>query len=124
MDGITPQLTVPQVSIAMTLFCLTISVVVLVKTLFPCIIRAWTKGIRASSFGQYLLGISVFFAFVLGMLAGYSPHVDKVPTMSWPIGSVAYVGFLIFVLLGIKLFVIAVIGYWQIDRSGEDSSRG
>ena len=123
-DGIFPQLTAPQVTLAMTLFCLTVSVVVLVEPLLPRKLRTWTKEARSSPFGQYLRSISVFFAFVLGMLAGFSLLVDKVPTMSWLIESVAYVGFLIFVLLGIKLFVLTAFGFWQSDRSGEGSSRG
>ena len=123
-DGIFPQLTVPQVTLAMTVFCLTVSVVVLIEPLLPCKIRTWTKGVRTSSSGQYIRGISVFFAFLLGMLAGFSLLFDKVPTMSRLIDSVAYVGFLIFVLLGIKLFVLPAFGYWQADRSGEGSSRG
>ena len=124
MDGIIPQLTAPQVTLAMTLFCLTVSVVVLIEPLLPCKVRTWTTGARTSSFGQYLRGISIFFAFVLGMVAGFSLLGDKVPSMSWLIASVAYVGFLIFVLLGIKLFVFAGIGYWQTNRSGQGSSRG
>ncbi len=124
MAGIIPQLTAPQVTLAMTLFCLIISVLVLIEPLLPCRIRSWTKGARTSSFGQYLRGISVFFAFILGMVAGFSLIVDKVPTMSWLIASVAYVGFLIFVLLGIKLFVLTAFGYWRTDRASQGSSRG
>ena len=123
MVGIIPQLTAPQVTLAMTLFCLTVSVVVLIEPLLPCRIRSWTKGARTSSPGQYLRLLSVFFAFVLGMVAGFSLLADKVPTMSWPIASVAYVGFLIFVLMGIKLFVFTAIGYWQTGRPGESSSQ-
>ena len=90
MAGIIPQLTAPQVTLAITLFCLLISVLVLIEPLLPCRIRSWTKGARTSSFGQYLRGISIFFAFILGMVAGFSLLVDKVPTMSWLIASVAY----------------------------------
>ena len=123
MVGIIPQLTAPQVTLAMTLFCLTVSVVVLIEPLLPCRIRSWTKGARTSSIGQYLRLLSVFFAFVLGMTAGFSLLADKVPTMSWLIASVAYVGFLIFVLMGIKLFVFTAIGYWQTSRPGESLSQ-
>ena len=124
MDGIIPQLTAPQVTLAMTVFCLTVSVVVIVEPLFPCKVRAWTKRFRTSSCGQYLRGLSVFFAFALGMVAGFGLLVDKVPTMSWLIALVLYVGFLIFVLLGIKLVVSVVTGYRQTDRSGKDDGQG
>ncbi|MDE2838703.1 MAG: hypothetical protein OXL97_14545 [Chloroflexota bacterium] len=121
-DGIVPQATGPQVTLAMTLFCLTLSVLVLVEPLLPCRIRSWTKGARTSSAGQYLRLLSVFFAFVFGMLAGISLLADKVPTMSWLIESVVFVGFFIFVLMGIKLFVFGAIRYWQAARPDESSS--
>lgn len=82
MAGIVPQLTAPQVSFAMALLCLVVSVVVLIEPLLPCRIRTWTKKTRRSSSGQALRGLSVFFAFVLGMTAGFSLLVDKVPTLS------------------------------------------
>lgn len=47
----------------------------------------------------------------------------NVHTMSWLMGSVVYMGFLIFVLMGIKLFVFTVIGCWQTGRPEESSSR-
>ena len=124
MAGIIPQLTAPQVTLAMTLFCLTVSVVVIIEPVLPYKVRTWTNRARTSSFGKYLRGLSVFFAFVLGMTAGFSLLLDKVPTMSWLIASVVYVGFLIFILMGIKLFVFTGIGYWQADRPGESPSRG
>ena len=108
MAGIIPQVTAPQVSLAMALFGLIVSVVVLVEPLLPCKIRTWTKATRCSSFGQILQGISVFFAFVLGMTSGFSLLVDKVPTFSWLIGSVFYVGFVIFVVMEIKLVILIV----------------
>ena len=43
MAGIVPQLTAPQVSLAMALLCLVVSVVVLIEPLLPCRVRTWTK---------------------------------------------------------------------------------
>ena len=121
--GIIPQLTAPQLTLAMTLFCLFGSVVVLMEPLLPCKARTWTKAIRCSSPSQYIRRISVFFAFVLGMAAGFSLLIDKVPTLSWLIVSVAYLGFLIFVVMGVKLFVFDPIRHLHLSRSGEHSSR-
>ena len=108
MAGIIPQVTAPQVSLAMALFCLLVSVVVLVEPLLPRKIRTWTKATRCSSLGQLVRGISVFFAFVLGMTSGFSLLLDKVPTFSWLISSVFYVGFVIFVVMEIKLLILIV----------------
>ena len=123
MVGVIPQVTAPQMTLAITLFCLAVSVVVLIEPLLPSRAQSWTKEARTSLFGQCLRGISVFFAFVLGMLAGFSLLVDKVPTMSWLIASVAYVGFLVFVILGIKIAMFAVMGCWQTGRPSEGSNR-
>ena len=122
MAGIIPQLTAPQFTLAMGLYCLIVSVVVLIEPLLPCEIRARTRRARCSSLGQYLRGISVFFAFVLGMATGFSLIVDRVPTLSWLLVPVAYVGIVISVAMGIKLFVFAG-GYWDTGRPGEDSCR-
>lgn len=123
MEGIVPQVTAPQVTLAMTLFCLTVSIVVLVEPLLPCRIRSWTKGARTSPHGQYLRLLSVFLAFAFGMLAGINLLGDKVPTMSWLIESVVFVGSFIFVLLSIKLFVFGAIGYWRTGRPKESPSK-
>ena len=126
MVWIIPQFTAPQLTLAMTLFCLTISVVVVIEPLLLYGIRSWTRGARTSSTGRYLRLFSVFFAFMFGMVAGFSligDIGDKVPTMSWLIASVACVGFLIFVLMGIKLFVFSAIGYWQTGRPDKSSSQ-
>ena len=124
MEGTMPQITIPQVTFVMALFCLTVSVVILAEPVLPSKIRTWTKGVRTCSLGQYLRGISILFAFILGMAAGFSLLRDNVPTMSWIMEPVAYVGFSIFVLLGIKLVVSAWIAGLDAARSGDDSSRG
>ena len=110
MTGIIPQLTAPQVTLAMALLCLIVSVVVLIEPLLPHRIRTWTKAARRSSSGQILRGISVFFAFVLGMTAGFSLLVDKVPTLSWLVSSVFYVGFVIFIVMEVKLILLFFTG--------------
>ena len=121
--GTIPQLTVPQVSLAMALFCLIVSVVVLIEPLLPRIIRARTKAARCSPLGQFLRGISVFSAFVLGMTAGFNLLVDKAPTLAWLIVPVAYVGISVFVVMGVRFFVYVSIRYWGTGRPGEDSGR-
>ena len=110
MSGIIPQLTAPQVTLGMALFCLVVSVLVLIEPLLPHKIRKRTKNARRSSSGQILRGISVFFAFVLGMTAGFNLLVDKVPSLSWLISSVFYVGFVIFVVMEIKLILLFFTG--------------
>ena len=123
MAGLIPHLTAPQVSLAMVLFCLIVSLVVLVEPLLPCKIRRWEKAVRRSPQGQFLRGISVLFAFALGMVTGFSLLAEKVPTISWLIDPVAYVGFLIFIVMGIRLAFLAWIMNWHAGRPGEDSGR-
>ncbi len=110
VDRIIPQLTAPQVTLAMVLLCLVVSVLVLIEPLLPYKIRKWTKNARRSSSGRIIRGISVFFAFILGMAAGFNILVDKVPTLSWLISSVFYIGFVIFVVMEIKLILLFFTG--------------
>ena len=123
MAGLIPHLTAPQVSLVMVLFCLIVSLVVLVEPLLPCKLRRWEKAVRRSPQGQFLRGISVLFAFALGMVTGFSLLAEKVPTISWLIDPVAYVGFLIFIVMGIRLAFLAWIMNWHAGRPGEDSGR-
>ncbi len=110
VDGMIPQLTAPQMTLGMALLCLGVSVLVLIEPLLPQRIRELTTDARRSPSGQILRGTSVFFAFLLGMTAGVNLLVDKVPTLSWLIGSVFYVGFLIFVVMEIKLISLIFTG--------------
>ena len=105
-SGPIPQITASQVSFGMALLCLIVSAVVLIEPLLPCKIRTRTKAIRSSSFGHLIRGISVFVAFVLGMAAGFTLLVDKGPTYPWLITSVICLGFVIFVVMEIKLILL------------------
>ena len=102
-SGVFLEITAPQISLAMVLLCLAVSVVILIEPVMPSQIRTWTKDARHSTPGQYLRRMGVLFAFVLGLTSGFGLLFDKVPTFSWLIASVIYVGFAIFVLLGISL---------------------
>lgn len=124
MTGIIPQLTAPQVVLAMALLCLVVSVVVLIEPLLPHRIQMQTKAARRSSSGQILRGISVFFAFILGMTTGFSLLVDKVPTLSWLVGSVFYVGFLMFIVMEIKLILLFSTGRKAESRSSVTQTSG
>ena len=105
--GPIPQVTAPQVHLGMALLCLVVSVVILIEPLLPCNIRRLTKGFRVSPIGRLIRGISVFFAFILGMTAGITLLADKVPTFPWLIFSVICLGFVIFVVMEIKLIWFA-----------------
>lgn len=106
-SGLIPELTVPQLSLAMALLCLTASVVVLVEPLLPAKVRARTKAVRLSGAGLYFRRLSVLFAFILGMVTGFGLLVEKVPTYSWMASSVVYVGFVIFIVMGINVVLLA-----------------
>ena len=106
-SGIIPELTAPQVSLAMAVLCFAASVVVFIEPVLPSKLRDWTTGVRRSGFGQYFRRLSIWFAFILGMTAGFGLLVDKIPTFSWLINSVFCLGFVIFILMGIKMVLLA-----------------
>lgn len=106
-SGIVPELTVPQLSLAMVVMCLAASVIVLIEPLLPSQLRERTICARRSGPGQHFRRLSVWFAFTFGLLAGFGILVDKAPTLSWLIGPVFYVGFVIFIVMGIKMVVLA-----------------
>ena len=76
------------------------------RTAVACKIRTRTKGFRNSPFGLLIRGIGVFTAFVLGMSSGITLLVDKVPNYPWLIVSVICLGFVIFVVMEIKLILL------------------
>ena len=103
--GFIPQITRPQVSIALVLLCLTASVAVLIEPVLPCKMSKWTRGVRQSTPGRLIRYLGIFFAFILGWTSGIGLHADKVPSFSWLIVPVVLVGFVIVVLMMIKLFL-------------------
>lgn len=111
-SGIVPELTAPQLSLVMALLCFAASVIVLIEPVLPSQLRERTIAARHSGPGQYFRRLSVWFAFILGLLAGFGLLVDKAPTLSWLIGPVFYLGFVIFIVMGIKMVV----------RAGRDST--
>ena len=123
MDGLIPQLTAPPVSLAMVSLCLIVSLVVLIEPLLPCKLRRWEKAVRRSPPGQFLRELSVLFAFALGMATGFSLLAEKAPTISWLIDPVAYVGLLIFIVMGIRFTYLAWSRNRHAGRPGADSDR-
>ena len=117
-SGMIPQLTIPQVSLAMTLLCLAVSVMVLIEPLLPSKIRKWTKNTRSSYLGQYIRRISVLTAFILGLTTGFGLLVEKTPAHSWLISGVFYVGFLIFLVMAIKLALLPFTSHLTTKHNG------
>ena len=91
----------------MALLCLVASVTVLVEPVLPSQFRERTIAARRSGLGQHFCRLSVWFAFILGLMAGFGLLVDKAPTLSWLIGPVFYLGFVIFIVMGIKMVLLA-----------------
>ena len=117
-SGVIPQVTAPHlIGMAMILLCLFMSIVVLIEPLLPSNVRQWTKNRRCSVFGRILRLAGLFFAFILGLAGGFVTLVENAPSYSWLITSVAVVGFVIFVLLGIKL--CSLVGKGDKDDSEE-----
>ena len=117
-SGIIPEVTAPQASLVLALLCLAASVVVLVEPLLPSKIRRRTIAIRRSGSGQYFRRFSVLLAFVLGMATGFGLLSEKAPALSWLTDSVVYVGFLIFIVMVVKMVVLA----WRDGRMAKRSA--
>ena len=64
-SGSIPQITAPQVSLAMVILCITVSVVVIIEPVLPYKAREWTKNRRHSALGQSIRYMGIFFAFIL-----------------------------------------------------------
>lgn len=101
--GFIPQITRPQVSIALVLLCLTASVVVIIEPLLPSKMSKWTRGVRQSALVRFIRYLGILFAFILGWTSGLGLLLDKVPSFSWLIIPVLFLGFAIFVLMMVKL---------------------
>ena len=117
-SGITPQLTIPQVSLVMTFLCLAASLMILIEPLLPSKVRKWTKDARGSYLGQYIRRISVLTAFILGLTTGFGLLVEKAPDLSWLINGVFYVGFLIFLVMVIKLALLPFTSHLNTNHNG------
>ena len=113
MAGKIPQLTAPHLSLVMAILCLVISVVVLMEPLLCNKIRGKVKGFRSSLAGRLIRIVSVFIAYTMGMASGFNLLIDRAPALSWLIVLVAYVGFIILLVLGITSVVAAVRVIWQ-----------
>lgn len=105
-SGIIPVLSLPLMSLAMAFLCLVVSVLVLVAPLLPCNVRKRINCARRSRPGKYFRQFSISMAFILGLTSGVGLLTEKVPTFSWLIAGVFYVGLVIFLILLIKLVVM------------------
>ena len=105
-SGIIPQLTIPQVSLAMALLCLAVSVMVLIEPLLPSVMRKRMKCTRHSYIGQYIRRISILTAFILGLTTGLGLLAENAPAFSWLVEWVSYVGFVIFLVMAVKLALL------------------
>ena len=102
-SGILPQISVPQASLAMVFLCLVVSIIILIDPLLPSKMSTWTECFRRSSWYQFLRQFSMLFAFILGWFAGLNLLIDKLPEFSWLTTLIAYMGFGIFLMLGVRI---------------------
>ncbi len=105
-SGIIPVPSLPLMSLAMAFLCLVVSVLVLVAPLLPCNVRKRINCARRSRPGKYFRQFSISMAFILGLAAGVDLLREKTPTFSWLIDGVFYIGFVIFLVLLIRLVVM------------------
>ena len=105
-SGIIPVFTVPQLSLVTTLLCLAFAVLVLIEPILPSKVCKRINDARHSYFGEYFRQFSIFMAFIFGLATGVDLLTKKALTFSWLIDGVMYVGFVIFLVLLIKLLVM------------------
>ena len=108
-SGIMPVITIPQVSLIMV--CLVVSALFLIEPLLPSKLRGWTKDMRQSFLWKYIYRLSVLTAFIIGLFNGLNVLTEKLPNFSWLITLIFYVGFVIFLVMCIKLILISRSGY-------------
>ena len=63
------------------------------------------KGVRSSALWRLVSGLHLLVVFILGLMVGIKVLVENLPTFSWLINAVAYAGFVIIVIMEIKMFV-------------------
>ena len=102
-SGIIPQFSAPLVSLAMVFLCLVVSSIILIAPLLPSKMRTWTENSRSSGWYQILRQFSMLFAFILGWFAGLNLLNDKLSEFSWLTTLIAYMGFGIFLMLGVRI---------------------
>ena len=102
-SGIIPQLSAPLLSLAMVFLSLLVSVLILIDPLLPSKMSTLTKAFRRSSWYQILRQFGMLFAFILGWFAGLNILIDKLPELSWLTTLIAYMGFGIFLMLGVRI---------------------
>ena len=105
-SGIIPAFTVPQLSLVTTLLCLVFAVLVLIEPILPSKVYNRINDARHSYFGEYFRLFSIFMAFIFGLATGVDLLTEKVPAFSWLIDGVMYVGFVILLVLLVKLVVM------------------
>lgn len=109
-SSILPQLSMPQVSLVMVFLCLVVSITIFVEPLLPSKMSAWTDNSRQSGWYQILRRSSMWFAFIFAWVAGLQMLSDTVPELSWLIAVIAYVGFGIFLVLGVRIVLALRLG--------------
>ena len=105
-SGIMPVFTASQVSLVATLLCLVVAVLVLIEPMLPSKVGKWINYARHSRPGQYFRQFGIFMAFLIGLGTGVDLLTERVPTFSWLLDGVMYVGSVIFLILLINLVVM------------------
>lgn len=118
--GPIPQITAPQVSLAMVILCITVSIVVIFEPVLPYKMREWTRAQRHSALGQSVRYIGICFAFILGLPSGLGLLIEKAPSLALLISTVYYLGVVIVILMVIKLFLL----WWLYLRPPVQSRAG
>ncbi len=106
MSGTLPVLKISPLNTVMALLCLVMSVVVLVEPILPLKLSDRTRAIRRCILGRFIYRLSIIAAFILGLAAGFDALTKNLPTFSWLMDSVVYVGFVILLVMLIKLVLI------------------
>ena len=102
-SGIRPQLSLPQLNLAMMFACLVISSMILIEPLLPYRMRIKAKDLRCSNVYKYVRGWSMFVAFTLGWLGGFTLIISTFPELSWMIMLIFFMGFGISMMLLVRI---------------------
>ena len=94
-----------MLNVTLAILCLVIAAVVFLEPLFPSTLQKGSKKVWNHPVWQYIYGLHLFAAFIVGLGAGLDFLIENLPTFSWLVNAVAYAGLVIIVAMALNMIV-------------------
>lgn len=105
-SGIFPIPSTSLMILIVILFCLVMSVMLLIEPLLPPKLHTWVKSGRISYPVQYLRGLSILIAFIVGWPAGLNILGDKLADLWWVRTVIVFTGIGISLVLLVRVALV------------------